>query len=279
MEIGSLMNDGTQIQRLLSQKFDERRAGSAIKHFLQAAAGFELGDWEETLEKTGKFVEAVIKVIWVYAGKTLPNEKEFKAGHFAEKILNGSGVVKSDLPNDGVRLQIPRACVFLYDIASNRGGRHDSDEFDPSEMDAVTSVSISSWVLAELVRFSGAGQISQEDAQQMVASVIKRRYPAFEEIEDRIYVDDGRYSGAIECALMILYRKYPGRMSKSELQNSMKRHSFSKTALKFERLAPYVDIDANDDLLIRASGRRKVEEIRQRKTTRGSKGGSLQSHN
>jgi CheY-like chemotaxis protein len=38
--------------------------------------------------------------------------------------------------SDSVRLTIPRACRFIYEIASNRGARHDADEVAANEMDA-----------------------------------------------------------------------------------------------------------------------------------------------
>jgi len=257
------MNKDTSVKNLLGAKFHKRRIDAIVGYFLDAKQKLEEGDWENTLFKAGKFVEATVKLLWVYAGNTLPRSKDFKAGLYAQKIINE--VSTSTITSDGIRLQIPRACIFLYDITSNRGGRHDSDEFNPNEMDAVTSLSLCSWILAELIRFCSANKISLDEARKIVESIIERRYPIFEEIEGRIYVNNDKHTSAINCALMILYKKYPNRISREELFESVMRHSYRKTALKFERLRPYIDIGNDDKMLIRTTGRKKIEEILRKK--------------
>lgn len=253
------MDADSEIKALLGSRFDKRRIDSVLNHFKSAAQSLQEGDWENALFKAGKFVEAILKLLWTYAGNTLPRPKDFKATVYAQKIIDQ--IPPAIISSDGVRVQIPRASIFTYDITSNRGGRHDSDEFNPNEMDAMASLSISSWILAEMIRFAGAGAVVPEDARKMVESIIERRYPTFEEIEGRIYVDEGPNRSAIRCALMILYRKYPQRMSKEELIGAVTRHSYKKSAVKIERLLPYVDIDAIGSIVIRGTGRKKVEEI------------------
>ena len=243
----------------LAVKFDKRKANTLVSYFSGSIQKLEEGDWENSLVKSGKFVEATVKLLWTFAGKVLPRAKDFKAGVYAQKIINQ--VSTTELPSEGVRLQIPRACIFLYDITSNRGGRHDSDEFDPNEMDAITASALCSWILAELVCFCAPNNLLPDEAQKIVKSVIVKRYPIFEEIEGRIYVDNKKHKSALQCALMILYKKFPERMTRSELSEAVKRHGYGKFALKFERLTPFVDFDDNGNMLLRATGRKKVEEI------------------
>jgi len=253
------MKSEHQLEALLKQKFEAKKVSATIRHFILCVQKLEQGDWENSLVKSGKFVEATIKLLWTFAGKILPKEKDFKASTYAQKIINQ--VTATEITNDGMRLQIPRACIFLYDITSNRGGRHDSDEFDPNEMDAITASAICSWILAELVRFCAPSSLSPDEARKIVNSVIERRYPIFEEIDGRIYVDNDRHKSAIQCALMILYKKFPERMSKDELAEAVKRHRYGKSALKFERLSPFIDSDRSGNILIRTIGRKKVEQI------------------
>lgn len=218
------MKSEHQLEALLKQKFEAKKVSAAIRHFVLCVQKLEQGDWENSLVKSGKFVEAVIKLLWTFAGKTLPKAKDFKAGAYAQKIIDQVSTIA--ISSDGVRLQIPRACIFLYDITSNRGGRHDSDEFDPNEMDAITNSAVCSWVLAELVRFCASNGISPDEARKMVDSVIERRYPIFEEIEGRIYVDSDKHKSALQCALMILYKKFPERMDRNDLAEAVKRHRY-----------------------------------------------------
>jgi len=255
-----IMDAESQIKNILSQKFETKRVNSAISYFVACIQKFEEGDWEISLTKAGKFIEAVIKLLWVYAGKSLPaKEKDFKATAFAQKIIDQ--IDTTTIPDDGIRLQIPRASIFVYDIASNRGGRHDSDEVNANEMDSSTILPVCSWILAELFRFSAKNLISIEEAKKVIDSLTERRYPIFEEIEGRIYVDNKKFKSAPECSLLILYKIYPKRISKNTLVDLLKRHNFKQSAIKLERLSPYIDIDGNGNILLRATGRRKTEEI------------------
>lgn len=259
----SIMSTQDQIKNLLSSKFEEQRVASSIKHFLCVVQKFEEGDWENSLGKAGKFIEAVIKLLWVYASQTLPaKQKDFSAGLYARKIIELAATAISE---DSLRLQIPRACLFIYDITSNRGGRHDSDEVNANEMDASTILPICSWILAELVRFSAKGSMGVEEAKTIIDSLTARRYPIFEEIDGRIYVDSKKFKSAPECALLILYKVYPKRISKNELLSFVKLHGFKQSALKFERLIKFTDINEGDQMILRATGRQKVEKILNKK--------------
>jgi len=256
------MSTEEQVKDLLGKKFDRQRVGSVIRHFLACVKGFEENNWEKSLTKAGKFVEATVKLLWLYGRETLPIPREFKASHYAQKITN---INKETLPEDEIRLQIPRACIFTYDITSNRGARHDPEELDPNEMDANVVISTCSWILAELVRFCAKGTLAIDEVKQLVDSLMEKRYPIFEDIDGRIYVDHRKYTSAPECALLILYRLYPRRIDSKTLVDLLKRHGFRRTALKFERLRQYVDIDSAGNILLRTTGRQKAEQILNRK--------------
>lgn len=253
------MSNTISVLSILEANFDKNRTKKLITYFSNSIRAFEKGNWESALEQSGKFVETTIKLIWSFAGETLPKkEKEFKAGVYAQKIIQ---LNSNKISNDGVRLQIPRACVFLYDIVSNRGGRHTSDEFDPNEMDAMTVSALCSWVLAELVRFCASSTISPGEAKKIIESVVVRRYPFFEEIEGRIYVDNKKHKSANECALMILYKKFPKHMEKAELVTAVMRHNYKKSSVRFGRLSHFIDLNENNHIRLRRSGREKVERL------------------
>lgn len=254
------MNIEDEVKKILVNKFETKRVNSVINHFLSSVRKFEETDWENSLTKAGKFVEATIKLLWVYCGKTLPaRSKDFKASVYAEKIIREVKI--TDVPEDAIRLQIPRACIFIYDITSNRGARHDSEEVDPNEMDTTVITPMCSWILAELIRFSAKQLISISDAKKIVYSLMERRYPVFEEIEGRVYVDRNNFKSAQECSLLILYKSYPRRINKEKLVDLLKRHNFKYTDLRLKRLMPYIDIDENGEILLRATGRKRVEDI------------------
>jgi hypothetical protein len=172
------------VNDLLKDKFNGKHVDSAVRHFHAMVADFQQRDWEDSAAKGGKFIEAVLKALWTYVGETVPTGKHFKAGSIMTNLEQ-----KIAQP-DTIRLTIPRACRFAYEIASNRGARHDADEINANEMDATSVVAVCSWVLSEMVRFSQKG-LDLNQAKAIVEGLMKRRFPFTEEIDGRVYADVG----------------------------------------------------------------------------------------
>lgn len=219
---------------------------------------FQKEEWEDSIAKSGKFVEAVLKALFVHVGKTPPGGRSFKA----DVLINGLGQLAPGSYNDSIRLTIPRACRFVYDIASNRGGRHDPDEVDPNEMDANAAVINCSWILAEMIRFATKGTVDLSQAKNLVDSLMERKYPLIEEVEGRMYFHLKKKS-ALDVALLALARRYPRRMGKQDLVDTVKRNGFrgSNARMAVQRITRFVDNDGQDRLRLLATGLRKAEQI------------------
>jgi hypothetical protein len=258
----SIMKEETQVENLLIMAFDHKRVSSILKHFKECVQKFQESNWEACLTKAGKFIEAIIKMIWTIDGNPLPPLRKFKVGEYVQKIANE--INKANVP-DGIRLQIPRGCVFLYDITSNRGARHDSEEVDPNEMDATLAMTACSWILAELVRFAAKGNLSPEQAKSLVDSITRRRYPIFEEIDGRIYVHHSKYQNPLECAILILHKLGSRRIDEDTLFDLLKRHSFKRQGFRWDKLVPYIDENSGGKILLRATGHQEAEKILNRR--------------
>lgn len=241
---------------LLRPAFAAKHVTSAAHHFDRMVEDFQKSDWEDSSAKGGKLIEAVVKALWVYVGEVVPPGKDFKAGTIIDRLQNKPATSAPER----LRITIPRACRFAYEIASNRGARHDADEIDANEMDARTVLSVCCWILSEMVSFSQKG-LDLAQAKSIVEGLIKRRFPFTEEIEGRIYVDIGK--SAKEVALLILWTLFPKRMDRAELEASVMRHDYSENNAKVavSRLARYVDDDGTGNLRLRNSGVKKAEEL------------------
>jgi hypothetical protein len=241
---------------LLKTTFAAKHVNSAARHFEKMVDDFQKGDWEDSSAKGGKFIEAIVKALWVYVGEAVPPGKGFSAGSIIDKLQNKPAAIAPDR----IRITIPRACRFAYEIASNRGARHDPDEIDANEMDARTVLAVCSWILAEMVSFSQKG-LDLAQAKTIVEGLMKRRFPFTEEIDGRVYVDIGK--SAKEVALLILWAIYPRRMGDLDLETSVMRHNYSKknAEVAVSRIAPYVDDDGIGNLRLRNAGLRKAEEL------------------
>jgi hypothetical protein len=251
----------SEMETILRGKFDNRRASRLVSHFSASVSRFVENDHEGSLEKIGKAIEATVKLLCDYAGVPLPKKsRNFRAGEYAQKLIN---VPEKNLKEDSLRRQIPRACIFIYDIVSNRGGRHDSEEIDPNEMDATTALNILSWILAELIRYCSKS-LNMCDTEELVNSLIERKYPVFDAIDDRIYLDRNCFTGMLECSVLALYHFGDRRISKAKLAKILKINGIKQTAINWHRLEPFVDINENGDMKLHKHGKGKAEKILQK---------------
>lgn len=241
------------INEMLKDKFEAKHADAMVRHFKNMVSDYQQREWEDANAKAGKFVEATLKALWRAAGEIVPTGKAFKAGTIMDQIHTKAAL------SDSLRLTIPRACRFIYEIASNRGARHDADEIEANEMDANVVLAQCSWVLAEMVSNSQRG-LDLNHAKSIVDAVMKRKYPFIEEIDGRVYADIA--GSARTAALLILWHVYPKRLSETTLLEQLLRHRYKRAnAMQaINRIQRVVDND-NGNLRLRALGIREAEEI------------------
>ena len=245
------------VLKLLKARLPARHATAAVEHFRDAVVEYQKREWDDASAKTGKFVEAVLKALVTHTG--LPNVpttgRTFSVGVCIDRLQQAQGF------DDTVRITIPRACRFIYDIASNRGARHDPDEIDPNEMDATAALNASAWVLAELLRYAQkGGDLAQTAA--LVAGLMQRRYPFMEEVDGRVYFHVPNIS-ARGVALLTLCHRHPGRVARAELVAAVKRHRFTENnaQVAVTRLAGAVDDDGHGLLKLLIPGLREAEKL------------------
>jgi len=250
------MPDKTVVE-LLKDAFHAKHSDAAVKHFGDMVDDYQKSEWADAAAKGGKFIEAVMKGLWVRAGETVPPAKDFSVGALIDKLQQKPAT--AGIP-DTIKLTIPRACRFAYEIASNRGARHDAYEIDANEMDADTVVAVCSWILSEMVRFSQKG-LDLAEAKATVEGLMRRRFPLTEEIDGRVYTEVGR--SAPDAALGILLYIYPKRMPEAELIKSLERHGYKhhNASVAVQRLKPYVDADAIGNVRLRNPGVRRAESL------------------
>lgn len=249
----------TAVRDILIKTFPKRHVEAMLDHFLAGLTKFQNGDHEGVGVKSGKFVEAVTKCLMIYCGLPLPIARKFSAGRELKNL--------ESLPtsySDVIRIAIPKSCMFVYEIASNRGARHDSDDFVANEMDAKAVIPLMSWTLAEMIRFSNSNTTTPADISAMIEALAVKSYPLFEEIDGRPYINFDDLS-AREIGLLLLYFKYPNRLPKRELIAAIARHGQSKknAQVASDRISHLVD-DDQGLWKLRGLGLKEAEELLKR---------------
>lgn len=246
-------------QSLLVPVFAAKHATAAVKHFEGLSEAFLKGDWEDAIAKSGKFVEASLKALHI-RGTGIPpaSGKKFKV----EDVIKALANTPAGSVDDTIRLTIPRACRFIYEVASNRGGRHDPDEINPNEMDANAVITQCSWVLAEMIRHAQHGGAGMAEAKDAVDSLMRRRYPLIEEIDGQTYFH-GRDPSAVDVALVILLKAYPRRLTTASLVKQLCSNKFSESNARMAvtRIDRFVHRDDDGLLVLLQPGLRKAEEL------------------
>jgi hypothetical protein len=246
------------INSLLTPPFSAKHISAAVQHFAGASEAFGRTEWEACIAKAGKFVEAMLKALGTHCSVTFEAGRKFKA----DKVMNGLGQLPDGSFDDSLRLLIPRACRVVYDIASNRGARHDPHEIDPNSMDANVVLPICGWILAEAIRYAQKGTMNPAEAAEAVEGLVEKKYPAVEVVDGRIYLHAKRKS-AVDVLLVALSKKHPRRMGREELVQIARNNGFSKNnaGTAVGRIRKYVDEDQEGMMRLLAPGLRKAEEI------------------
>ncbi|MGP7975877.1 MAG: hypothetical protein ACLPOQ_01960, partial [Desulfobaccales bacterium] len=156
----------------------------------QALSSIFPGLREPLIEEYNNIVQNYIERRWSPA--------ELSGGRFCEIVytiidgfLSGSFASSPSKPRDFVsacrsletkvssvrsfQILIPRMLPVLYEIRNNRGVGHVGGDVDPNHMDATAVLSMTSWIMAELVRV--LHNLGIEEAQQIADSLIERRIP------------------------------------------------------------------------------------------------------
>jgi hypothetical protein len=244
---------------LLKDAFDSRHVDRTVGHFNAMISTFQQGGWEQSITKGGKFVEAALKALSILVGLPVPaSARDFKA----DKAINDLSQVPKGSFSDAIRLTIPRACRFAYDIASNRGARHDPGEVDPNEMDANVVVATCSWILAEMLRESQKGALDNAAASNLVRSLTEKRYPFVEEVDGRVYFHVDAIS-ARDAAILTLWHGHPKRRTRQELIASITRHGHTRSNAQeaISRLGGLVDGDEHGALRLLQPGLKRADQL------------------
>jgi hypothetical protein len=133
--------------------------------------------WSPSELSGGKFCEIVYTILNGYPSN-YPSSPS-KPNNFVDsckRLENKSGVPRS------FQILIPRLLPALYEIRNNRGVGHTGGDVDPNHMDAVAILSMSNWIMGELLRVYQ--NIDVEEAQILVDFVTERRIPIVWQSED-----------------------------------------------------------------------------------------------
>lgn len=138
--------------------------------------------WEPSELNGGKFAEVVYSIASGAITGNMPDRaRKPKNMVDACRGLETKPANPNLVGNKSLRVYIPRALVFLYDIRNQRGVGHVGGDVNPNSLDAAVVVAVANWTMAELVRIFH--DVSTKEAQDTVDALVERRSPLIWEVE------------------------------------------------------------------------------------------------
>jgi hypothetical protein len=143
-----------------------------LNEYNKIANGYFEGNWEPSELGGGKFCEIVYSILDGYTNGIYPNNatKPRSMEKSCQDLAN-----RAALP-DSLRLSVPRALIFLYDVRNKRGVGHVSGgNIDPNHMDSLVVFNMVKWIMAELIRVLHS--IDSDTARNAVETLTTRSVP------------------------------------------------------------------------------------------------------
>lgn len=232
-----------------------------IASLQEIAANYAEHRWEPAELNGGKLCEVAFSIIdgvlkGAFAARPSKPANMVDSCRSLEKIQPSA----SRVGDRSLRVLIPRMLTALYEIRNNRNVGHVGGDVDPNYLDATAVLSMSSWVVAELVRVFH--NVSTQEAQESVDALIERKLPVIWEVGSVRRVLDSEMS-AREQALLLLYQK-PGWVNEKDLANWVEYSSlamFRTRVLRPLHTARFIEHDnCSGTVKISPKGAREVEE-------------------
>ena len=214
-----------------------------LKSYEEIVTNYAEHRWEPAELNGGKFSEVVYSIVLGSLSGSFPTNPSKPPDMVA--ACRGLEKVTADpnrIGDRSLRILIPRVLQALYEIRNNRGVGHVGGDVDPNYLDATAVYSMSSWVLAEIVRIFHT--ISTKEAQETVDAIIERKLPLIWEFEGnrRVLAPEMEKDNQ---ALLLLYSK-PGWVTEKDLIRWVDYSNstvFQKTILKPFHKARLVEYD------------------------------------
>lgn len=222
------------------------------KHYHEIKHNYALQKFEPSQLNGAKFCEDVYRLLEWHASPTntyTQYGKQLK--NFRGSILQWEN--DTSLP-DSIRMHIPDILRTIYDIRNKRGVTHSPGEISPNLIDASLIVYCADWVMAELVRLYYKSNFDEDEARDMVESLVTKRIPLIWQIDDRkrVISPPGKTLSDKERALALLYSDHPKPIVIHDLADwtdSTNESRLKKQYLPALHKAGLIDIDATTELV------------------------------
>ena len=168
----------------ISPPLDRSLATALLTEFVDLERRFVLGDWEPATLNGGQFAEVSSRIIYHLDSGTLnPRKGLDPCLAYIEDDRNSN---KHSFPNRRSALHLCKALRLIYKFRSQRGAIHIDPDYTANEIDSTLVLSLSRWVMSELLRIFWSGNPSE--IAKTIRAIVRYPVPAVFEIDGRSFV-------------------------------------------------------------------------------------------
>lgn len=215
------------IKKQLSVHIDSELVDALLDTYFQAKKHFLREDFDSALNQVGRFVENTLRVVHFLVYR----EKLDEIPNVIDEVRRLESNPASQLPSsisqaeEVLRLVIPRIAYAAYVLRSKRGAVH-VKPVSPSYIDAVLTISICDWILAELVRLFSV--MPAEKVEELLHRIVRRDLPIIQQFseEDMVVL---RNMGCKYEILALLFKKGQEGLTRREIGKLTKQYYSSST--------------------------------------------------
>lgn len=251
MYVGSLVAQ-------ISPPLDKSLATALSAEFIDLERRFVLGDWEPATLNGGQFAEIASRIIYHSDSGNLNTRKTIDSClAYVEDTENSNRHLFPDRPSARHLCKVLR---LIYKFRSQRGAVHIDPNHTANELDAALVLSLSRWVLSELLRIFWTG--NQSDVAKVIREIVRYPVPYIFESDSRSLVLSTNCT-AEEEILLLLHNAGEAGLSRSEIgKAAMKSASALTSSLKILSSSAKRQVLKRDDgqFSLTPNGMKRVNE-------------------
>lgn len=199
---------------LVNLGIDKTIVGKLIEEYKIVKKEHLLGDDEKVILHSAKVSDLVLALIKNKVSGKVVNINNI---HFNRLLEEVKKYPKSTAEEVILTLAIPRVAESVYTIRSKKDVAH-VKTVDPSYIDSSYCVSACDWMVSELAMLFLTS--SPEEANELINSIIEKKIPTIEELEDGSIVVLKQGLALKEEFLLALYYSYPNRTTDEDLRKT-----------------------------------------------------------
>jgi hypothetical protein len=232
-----------RIKAILVAKFSNELVDALLNAYIEVVTNYRIEKWKPSELDAGHFVEISRRIIETELFGSSKSLSE-SLGSFSQQVLNR---YESATGDESYRILMPRVLFSIYCVRNKRGVGHISS-ISPNKLDATFILNSVKWVLAELVRLSGAS--NPDEAYEVANFILERDVDLIWDDGESFMILDKKLK-ADQKVLLSLYKK--DRVTLEVLQTLVEYKNKTNFRKVCEKLRSEKLIDITSDQICRLS--------------------------